>query len=279
MDSSIHHLLSTLQTPTAITDLTTLLTCLSAPLDALGLLPPRYRHLLSGNNTDLNINLRKYVPQIQHALLTNILPTWDTLLHQDQNSLLVEQYFCPDAVYNVRPVAGEIALCGYATLVSFTPLPEQALALLERLVREYPLDRLFFSTFRDRLGEVEKVKRGVQWEDCVRNFCMVPAKVANAFAGKTPTVLENAVYFNRLSVRMEELIFSLSSNHSNSPGTCVSFLKDVELNSSQKSLRPCPISLPNSSTMDFSLPVHPLHALSHRSSYPHSLIYAHVCNS
>ena len=116
MDSSIHHLLSTLQTPTAITDLTTLLICLSAPLDALGLLPPRYRHLLSGNNTDLNINLRKYVPQIQHALLTNILPTWDTLLHEDQSSLLVEQYFCPDAVYNVRPVAGEIALCGYATL-------------------------------------------------------------------------------------------------------------------------------------------------------------------
>jgi len=66
-----NHLLSTLQTPTAITDLTTLLTCLSAPLDALGLLPPRYRHLLSGNNTDLNINLRKYVPQIQQALLTN----------------------------------------------------------------------------------------------------------------------------------------------------------------------------------------------------------------
>jgi len=74
MDSSMHHLLSTLQTRTAITDLTTLLTCLSAPLDALGLLPPRYRHLLSGDNTDLNINLRKYVPQIQHALLTNILP-------------------------------------------------------------------------------------------------------------------------------------------------------------------------------------------------------------
>ena len=73
-------------------------------------------NLLSGNNTDLNINLRKYVPQIQHALLTNILPTWDTLLHQDQSSLLVKQYFYPDAVYNVRPVAGEIALCGYATL-------------------------------------------------------------------------------------------------------------------------------------------------------------------
>lgn len=222
MDNSIHHL----QTPTAITDLNTLLTCLSAPLDALGLLPPRYRHLLPGNNTpppDFNL---KYIPQIQHALLTNILPTWDTLLRENQSSLLVEQYFCPDAVYNVRPVAGEIALCAYATLVSFTPLPEQALALLERLVREYPLDRLFFSAFGDHLGEVEKVKRGVQWEDCVRNLCMVPAKVANAFAGKTPTVLENAVYFNRLSVRTEELISSLSSNHSNSPGMCVSVLKD-----------------------------------------------------
>jgi len=222
MDGSFHQLLSAIQTPTPITDLTTLLTLLSAPLDALALLPPRYRHLLSENNTslpDFNRNLIKYIPQIQHALLTNILPTWDTLLQENQASLLVEQYFCPDVIYNIRPVAAEFALCGYATLVSSALLPGQALILLERLVREYPLDRLFFSVFRDHVGEVEKVKKGVQWEDCVRNLCMIPAKVANAFAGKAPTVLENAVYFNGLSVRTEELIFSLSSNSSNSLGT------------------------------------------------------------
>lgn len=214
--NQIHEFISKLQSP--ITEFQNLLCLLSAPLHTLGLLPPRYHQLPSGTSSvqkssSLNFVPRKHLPQIQRVLLTIILPTWYPILQENDALQLVEQYFCPDAIYNTRPISGEIALLAYASLVSSTSLTKQALDLLQKLVVQYPVDRLFHAVFD---GENDNtVRRSVRWEDCVRDLCAIPAKVANVFGGQVPKSLENAVYFNALSVRTEILIFSLPVN---SPG-------------------------------------------------------------
>ena len=215
--NQIHEFISKLQTP--ITEFQYLLDLLSVPLHSLGLLPPRYHQLPSGialvlKSSSLSLVPRKHLPQIQRILLTIILPTWYPLLQEHNAMQLVEQYFCPDAIYNSRLIAGEIALLAYATLVSSASLTE--LALLEKLVVHYPIDRLFHAVFDGDHGDT--VKRSVRWEDCVRDLCSIPDKVANVFGGQVPKPLENAFYFNALSVRTESLIYSMSLESVNSPG-------------------------------------------------------------
>lgn len=215
--NQIYEFISKLQSP--ITEFQYLLGLLSVPLDSLGLLPPQYRQLPSGiafvlKSSSLNFLPKKHLPQIQRTLLAIILPTWYPLLQEHNALQLVEQYFCPDAIYNKLPIAGEVALLAYATLVS--PASPTELALLEKLVVHYPVDRLFYAVFD---GEhVDTVRRSVRWEDCVRDLCAIPIKVANVFGGQVPKPIENAVYFNALSVRTEALIFSLSSKSVNLPG-------------------------------------------------------------
>jgi telomere length regulation protein len=213
----IHEFISKLHSP--IADFQTLLILLSAPLSSLDLLPPPYHHLLSSTSLgletlSLNLIPRKHIPQIQRALLTNILPTWYPILQENNALELVEQYFCPNVISNARPIAGEIALLAYATLVSSASLTEQAITLLEKLVVQYPIDRLFHAIFE---GD-KVVTRILQWEDCVRDLCTIPIKVANVFGGQVPVLLENAVYFNNLSLKTETLVFSLSLKPMNQSG-------------------------------------------------------------
>ena len=214
-----HEFISKLHTP--IANFQTLLSLLSAPLSSLGLLPPSYHYLLPATalgleSSSLNLIPRKHLPQIQRALLTTILPTWYPTLQENNAFQLVEQYFCPIAIYNARPIAGEIALLAYATLVS-SALTAQAMILLEKLIVQYPIDRLFHAIFDGDNGKT--LRRSVQWEDCVRDLCTIPGKVANIFSGQVPRLLENAVYFNALSLRTEALIFSLSLKSVKLPGS------------------------------------------------------------
>lgn len=105
-------------------------------------------------------------------------------------------------------------MLAYSTLMSSSSdgLTDYAMRILQRLVVEYPVDRLYAAV--NSSSQKDKLVRGVLWEDCVKNICMVPGKVANAFAargtGDVPPVLENGMYFNNLSIRCEVLISSLS---------------------------------------------------------------------
>ena len=191
------------------TNLQTLLNLLSGPLDSLDLLPPQFRHYNTQPLHFGTLNIKKHIPQLQRVLLQNIAPTWDTLLAENNATLLLDQYFCPDSFSNASPVAGEIAILAYSTLVS-SQMTRYALRLLERLSVEYPVDRLHTAAFART--DLNKVVRDVGWEDCVRDLCMVPAKVANSLGATEdiPLGLENGLYFNNLSVRCEHLIFTLS---------------------------------------------------------------------
>jgi len=207
----IQEIIDQLQTP--IPDFATLLSLLTAPLDALSLLPPQF---LKHNKHPLppkNLNVKKYIPQFQHALLVHVQPTWEAVFEEHKAMILLEQYFCPDGIHNVSSAAGEIALLGYSTLVS-TRITAWSIRLLARLVVEYPVDRLHNALFSRK--DLDKATREVGWEDCVKNICMVPGKVANALSGRDiPLVLENAAYFNNLCARFEVLIQALCEK-----GTC-----------------------------------------------------------
>lgn len=227
-------LLEELQAP--IADLDSLLTLLSAPLDALGLLPPRFRSYNTRPLPSSRLNVSKYIPQIQRVLLTHVVPTWDTLLAESNATSLLEQYFCPDSFSNALSSAGEVAIDAYATLIMFilpaAPQISFVLWLLERLALEYPIDRLYTAVFVVKEFNVSDSGMNLRWEDCIKNLVAIPARVGNALgvAGKTdkvPSVLENAHYFNHLSSRCERLIFELSkpsSAISAFPGTSSFFL-------------------------------------------------------
>ncbi|KAF8876511.1 telomere length regulation protein-domain-containing protein [Gymnopilus junonius] len=200
-----------------ISDLDTLFSLLVAPLDALGLLPPRFRCFNTRPLPPNSFSVSKHLPQIQRALLTDIVPTWDTILAQNDAMSLVEQYFCPDSFSNALPTAGEVAINAYATLVMFVlpTLPQIffVLSLLERLTSEYPIDRLYTAVFAEKGTDISEIN--LRWEDCVKNVITIPAKVGNALGAtgkidKLPSALENARYFNQLSLRCESLIFELS---------------------------------------------------------------------
>jgi telomere length regulation protein len=196
-----------------VSDLQTLLNLLTAPLDSLDLLPPQYRHHNVEPISSGTLNIKKHIPQLQRVLLQSIVPTWDTLLAENNATLLLDQYFCPDSFSNALPAAGEIAILAYSTLVS-SQMTEYVLRLLERLSVEYPVDRLHAAAFP--CVKLDKGFRDVEWEDCVRDFCMVPDKVANSLGATRdiPLGLENGVYFNNLTVRCEQLIFTLSAKSS-----------------------------------------------------------------
>lgn len=204
---------------TSIIEPEEILSLLAGPLDAIGLLPPQFRKYLDLNNapSHLRVSIRNHIPQLQRVLLTNVYPTWAPVLASAGSSSkgveLLAQYFCPDAFLNSRDEAGEVALLAYSTLLSTLPMTSHATELLARLTVQYPVDRLFKAAF-DSKGK-DSAQGDLVWEDCVRNLCMVPDKVANAVQGaktsdKIPEVLENAVYFEGLCIRCEELIYALS---------------------------------------------------------------------
>ncbi|KAF8163004.1 telomeric DNA binding protein [Crassisporium funariophilum] len=219
--AQIHQLLEDLRTP--IPNVPTLLTLLSAPLSALNLLPPQFIPYNTRPLPPHTLSIPKHIPQIQRVLLSHIAPTWDSVLAENHASSLLTQYFVPEAFANPSIAAGEVARAAYATLVSEAPMGRWAMGVLGRLAGEYPVDRMFRAVFA---GGGDGVVRGRGWEDCVRDLCMVPAKVANALGGGEGVVggLENGVYFDRMSVRCEELIWSLSLKSSKDALPSIAYL-------------------------------------------------------
>ncbi|TFK42888.1 telomere length regulation protein-domain-containing protein [Crucibulum laeve] len=195
-----------------IPDLPTLLSLLVAPLESLGLLPPRFRRYNLNPLPANAINPWKHIPPIQRSLIQHILPTWDTLLAENDATSVVDQYFCPDSFSNASQTAGKLAILSYSTLITL-PFTEYSMRILEHLAVEYPVDRLHTATFGWK--EFDLASRNVTWEDCIRSIVMVPAKVANAVGGQSVMPgLEHGAYFNQVSKRTEVLIHTLSSQPS-----------------------------------------------------------------
>jgi telomere length regulation protein len=205
--TEVRELINRLQSP--VPDLSTLLALLSCILDDLGLLPPQFRRYNVNPLPDGVVSISRHIPPLQRALLEHIVPTWGAVLAEQNATLLVEQYFCPDPFLFASSAAGDVVLLAYSTILS-QQLTEDTIHLLVRLSTEYPIDRLHSAVFSGRNDASSRQLVG--WEDCVRNIVMVPAKVANAVGGKgeIPPLLEHGTYFNNVCVRCESLISSLS---------------------------------------------------------------------
>jgi len=209
MLDDVQHLVNRLKEP--IPDIETLTHLLAAPLDALGLLPPKFKASNKSPLPEHTFVAHKHVPLVQRILLQCVADTWRDNLVEHGRIVLLEHYFCPDSFLFASPAAGEVTLLAYSTILSL-PLTPFAIHILVRLTKEYPIDRLHSTVFASTSR-----KKCFSWEDCLRNVVAVPAKVANALGGKgteIPEPLEHATYFNNLSIRSESLVFALSGNPS-----------------------------------------------------------------
>jgi telomere length regulation protein len=212
-----YRLINQLQTP--ITDLSTLLSLLSAPLDCLALLPPRFLRYNTSPLPPNSLQISRHIPVIQRALLDHVVPSWKSMLDEESATILIDQFFVPDAFMNRSSSAGIVALYAYSTILA-RPSGDYALSLLERLSSSYPIDRLHTAIFKDTqtVSHVQSIRL---WEDCVRNVLSVPARVANALEGKNvPTELEQGRYFHKLVIRCEELLLAVSQRGSTSSMLC-----------------------------------------------------------
>ncbi|KAF5365587.1 hypothetical protein D9758_003192 [Tetrapyrgos nigripes] len=191
-----------------ITEFSTLLSLLSAPLDAIGLLQPQFR--IHNVNPIQSFKVITHVSSIQKALIEHILPTWEAVLEENNSIGLSYQYFCPDLFSSATSAAGQVALLAYSTLTSL-PLNKHSLYLLSRLSKEYPINRIHAVIFT---GSDSVAKRNLDWEDCVQIVMSVPTKVANSIArnGEIPPSLEYKSYFDQIFVHCETLIWSLRSS-------------------------------------------------------------------
>ncbi|KAI0035955.1 telomere length regulation protein-domain-containing protein [Vararia minispora EC-137] len=205
--SQIQDLINRLRSP--IPDLPTLLSLLTAPLDCLSILPPRFHQYKAITLPPDAFRTSRHVPLIQRALLEHVTPAWKPALDEANMMALVDQYFVPDAFMNATPSAGQVSMHAYSTLLSL-PFNDYSLSLLTRLSTSYPVDRLYTSIY----GTGSSVRAGYLWEDAIRNVLSVPAKVANALEGRNiPPELEQGQYFRNLSIRTEILLYTQSERN------------------------------------------------------------------
>lgn len=202
-------IISRLQSP--ITSLEELLQLLTAPLDILGLLPPaflRYNtHPYDRSKKDSFV-LSRDIPRIQELLITNICPVWEADLTKEGRHDLLYQYFCPDAFFAASQNAGEMALHAYST-INQNILSELSIDVLKRLIRLYPVDRMYAVVFQGS-GNVHVRKQGV-WEDFLKSVFSIPTKVANYYQETPPSPeLSSYNFFTSLFLRVELLIASFT---------------------------------------------------------------------
>jgi telomere length regulation protein len=184
---------------TPIADVESLVECLEACLDDIG--------LASSTSAELDLHqirraIQRYLPSIQICLVSEVYPTFYHALDRDQLRL-VERFFVENQSSDSRKlkISRSIALTSYLTIPSFLnashtpPLPGPSrsfvLDILSRLRESYNIDELYWAVWASDSGSVEqgagqgrtKSKTGPSeliWEEVVRGLAGVPAKCANA---------------------------------------------------------------------------------------------------
>ena len=213
--AQIRDVIHRLQSP--VQDLPSLYALLVAPLGNLGFLPPQFYNHQSSAVLVNAISIPKQIPPLQRALLEHIVPVWGHTLDQENSFALIQQYFAPDLFFSGNANARQIAVYAYSTILSL-PLTEHSVRLLVQLSKLYPVDVLW-DTLIHAKRKAGSGKWSVTWEDCVRDVCAVPAKVANFFGAQhrsstIPPELEPAAYLNRVCTRLDAVVSSLTSKPS-----------------------------------------------------------------
>lgn len=201
--ATLRSTLSKLSQP--ITDVDDLVETLKAPLDALGISPPLQKPLVSElqperRSTAPSPQTIRLVASIQNAILTNVVPSWDTPLHEQGHDFalnIIEQYFCPrlspqsTTVSKAAPSSSttyEIALSAYSVLLASTDkMPLFSLRILSRLLEEFSVESMYTCLFLGadgtRKGD-DEARRMLDWEQFVKVAGSLASRVANATEGK-----------------------------------------------------------------------------------------------
>lgn len=212
----INEAISRLQTP--ISSAEELLPLLTAPLDALGLLQPafyQYNTRPFDPSPKCSLSMVKHIPKLQSALLSTVIPAWETVLREQRQVDLLYQCFCPDSFFAATQNAGEVALSAYSAILS-KPLCGFSVDVLKKQCRLYPIDRVHTVIF-GKESKIAKHTKLSAWEDALRSIFAIPAKVANYFqSSEVPKELNHYKFFTSLSVRVESLV--VSTTESSPPG-------------------------------------------------------------
>ena len=206
--AQIREMITRLQSP--ISDISELLSYLSWPLDVIGLLPPAFRTFkndaLPPDAKDA-FRVVKHIPPIQSAILESIAPTWEKTLREQGYDGILYQYFSPDAFSSLLQASGEVALLAYTSVLS-SALTQFSIKVLQRLARQYPIDRLH-SVVYSRPSTVPSHRKDSTWEEAVQSAVSVPTKLANkSDVLEIPPELEPREYYSSLCVRFEILVAS-----------------------------------------------------------------------
>jgi hypothetical protein len=153
------------------------------------------------------------LPTIQHVVLTDIIPTWLTLLRDAGHEQLAREFFCPSSpparaarTVDVTRAHGislrcKVAASALPTLLAHlhTLDPKDAgpaavlafsVSVVDDVVSAYPMDVLHDAFFSKDAGADPRRdgRRAREWEDYVRAACSVPGRVANALQGQEAIV-------------------------------------------------------------------------------------------
>jgi telomere length regulation protein len=190
-----------------------LLSLLAAALDALGLLNPAWSQYNTSPLVPSSLIPHRHIHVLQEAILTYVAPAWaDNFANHGRTDILT-QFFCPDAFSFSFAIAGQVARLAYSTILSQHPLTDFSIFVLQKLTNEYPFDRIHEIIFGSPSSHSSH-KAQTQWEDYLRNVCMVPNRVANALSLKKniPVVFAPREYFVHLVERFQVLVLRLSGN-------------------------------------------------------------------
>ena len=207
-------ILDALQSP--IPDLETLLILLARPLESIGLLQTRFQKYASEKLPKGAFNIPKHLPVIQRALLQNILPSWESALHEGKALGIPDQFLCPTPSNSQNAV--QTALEAYTTVLS-TPFNTFSIRYLSQLTRSYSIQALFECVLDLSPPDIAAIR----WEDCVRTVISVPTKVAN-FCGREHPIPDNLryeTYITDLCSYTGDIIWESSSPGSDSQGKFV----------------------------------------------------------
>ena len=207
-------ILDALQSP--IPDLETLLTLLARPLESLGLLQTRFQKYALEKLPKGAFSVPKHLPVIQRALLQNILPSWESALHEGEALGIADQFLCP--IPSDSQNAVRTALEAYTTILS-TPFNTFSVRYISQLTTSYSIQTLFDCVFDSNPSDIAAIR----WEDCVRAVISVPTKVAN-FCGREhpiPDSLRYDAYTTDLCSHTGDILLGLSSSDSGSRGEYV----------------------------------------------------------
>jgi telomere length regulation protein len=202
-DDNLRECLELLQGP--IEKVEALLNALCAPLEALGVLPSKYKRYVGTSIQPGSRVTDRHISRIQVAVLQQVLSAWELELKRQGFADVLEHWLCPP--YDASSKAcSRIAVEAHTTTLS-SSLNASSVQYLVRLVQRYPIHHLHEQMFDGVTMEDPKLQ--LRWEDLVRNVASIPAKAANASASQDfdlPVDLEQGSQFQQLCKSTEELI-------------------------------------------------------------------------